>query len=103
MRIAREEIFGPVLSIIAYDGDDDAIRIANDSPYGLSGSVFGTDEGRVERVVSSLRTGTIGVNSAAGEIGLPFGGYKGSGLGREYCIEALDEFTEVKAVAAQPG
>ena len=89
MRIAREEIFGPVLAAIPYDGEDEAVAIANDSAYGLSGAVFGVDMARVERVARRLRTGSVGLNAIAGDVGLPFGGVKASGLGREYSIEAF--------------
>src|SRR5699024_4961269 len=99
-RVAREEIFGPVLVVIAHDGDDDAIAIANDSPYGLSGSVWGTDTDRVEHVVSSIRTGTLGVNGGQWYgADVPFGGYKQSGIGREMGREGFEEYLEVKAVA----
>ena len=99
MRIAREEIFGPVLSAIPYDDEDDAVAIANDNPYGLSGAVFGADPGRVERVARRLRTGSVGLNAIAGDVGLPFGGVKASGVGREYSIEAFDDFTEMKVLS----
>jgi betaine-aldehyde dehydrogenase len=99
MRVAREEIFGPVLCAIPYDTEADAIRMANDNPYGLSGAVFGGDAGRVERVARSLRTGSVGINAIAGDVGLPFGGVKASGIGREFSIEALDLYTEMKALS----
>ena len=99
MRIAREEIFGPVLSIIPYGSEADAIAIANDTPYGLSGAVFGGDMGRVERVARQLRTGSVGMNAIAGDVGLPFGGFKASGIGREFSIETLDHFTETKVLS----
>ena len=99
-RVAQEEIFGPVLVVIPHDGDDDAIRIANDSPYGLSGAVWGTDPERVEKVVSSIRTGTLGVNGGQWYgADVPFGGYKQSGIGREMGREGFEEYLEVKAVA----
>jgi acyl-CoA reductase-like NAD-dependent aldehyde dehydrogenase len=99
MQIAREEIFGPVLAAIPYDDDDKAVAIANDSAYGLSGAVFGTDTARVERVARRLRTGSVGLNAIAGDVGLPFGGVKASGVGREYSIEAFDDFTEMKVLS----
>jgi betaine-aldehyde dehydrogenase len=99
MRIAREEIFGPVLSAIPYDGEDEAVAIANDSAYGLSGAVFGADTARVERVARRLRTGSVGLNAIAGDVGLPFGGVKASGVGREYSIEAFEDFTEMKVLS----
>jgi aldehyde dehydrogenase (NAD+) len=98
--IAQEEIFGPVLVLIPYGDDDDAVRIANDTPYGLSGAVTSADEGRALAVARRLRTGTVGVN---GGIWLapdtPFGGYRQSGLGREGGVAGLEEYLETKVVA----
>jgi aldehyde dehydrogenase (NAD+) len=98
MTIAREEIFGPVLSIIPYDDDDEAIRIANDTPYGLSGYVSSGDLDRARRVASRMRTGMVHINGADLEALAPFGGYKQSGNGREWGAHGLDEFLEVKSV-----
>ncbi|WP_182358328.1 aldehyde dehydrogenase [Tomitella gaofuii] len=99
-RAAREEIFGPVLAIIPHDGDDDAVRIANDSPYGLSGAVWGDDPARVDRVVRGVRTGTLGVNGGLWySPDVPFGGYKQSGIGREMGVAGFEEYLETKAVA----
>ncbi|MGV9669082.1 MULTISPECIES: aldehyde dehydrogenase [unclassified Gordonia (in: high G+C Gram-positive bacteria)] len=99
-RVAREEIFGPVLVIIPFDDDDDAIRIANDSPYGLSGMVYGTDEDRINKVVNGVRTGTMGVNGGIWySADVPFGGYKASGIGREMGVAGFEEYLETKAVA----
>lgn len=99
-RCAQEEIFGPVLVIIPHDGDDDAIRIANDSPYGLSGAVWGSDPARVERVVSAIRTGTLSVNGGIWYgADVPFGGYKQSGIGREMGRQGFEEYLEIKSVA----
>jgi len=98
MTIAREEIFGPVLSIIPYDDDDEAIRIANDTPYGLSGYVSSGDLDRARRVASRLRTGMVHINGADLEALAPFGGYKQSGNGREWGAHGMDEFLEVKSV-----
>ena len=98
MRVAREEIFGPVLCAIPYDTEADAIAMANDNPYGLSGAVFGGDMARVDRVARSLRTGSVGINAIAGDVGLPFGGVKASGIGREFSIEAFDLYTEMKVL-----
>jgi aldehyde dehydrogenase (NAD+) len=99
-RVAREEIFGPVLVVLAHDGDADAVRIANDSPYGLSGTVFGTDPERINSVVSRLRTGTINVNGGVWYSGdAPFGGYKQSGIGREMGLAGFEEYLETKLVA----
>ena len=99
-RVAREEIFGPVLVVLAHDGDADAVRIANDSPYGLSGTVFGSDPDRVNWVVSRLRTGTINVNGGVWySADAPFGGYKQSGVGREMGLAGFEEYLETKLVA----
>ncbi|MDI9972030.1 aldehyde dehydrogenase [Rhodococcus sp. IEGM 1307] len=99
-RVAREEIFGPVLVIIPHDGDEDAISIANDSPYGLSGSVWGTDPARVKRVVDGVRTGTLSVNGGVWySADAPFGGYKQSGIGREMGVAGFEEYLETKLVA----
>lgn len=99
MQVAREEVFGPVLCVIPYDTVDDAVAMANDNAYGLTSSVFSADRATAERVARRIRAGSIGLNAIAGEIGLPFGGYKASGHGREYSVEAFDGFTEVKAIA----
>ena len=99
-RVAREEIFGPVLTVIAHDGDDDAVRIANDSPYGLSGSVESGSLERAKSVAARIRTGTIGVNGGQWfGPDAPFGGYKQSGLGREMGVEGFEEYLETKLIA----
>jgi aldehyde dehydrogenase (NAD+) len=98
MTIAREEIFGPVLSILPYDTEEDAVRIANDTVYGLSGYVSSANTERALRVASRLRTGNVHVNGAAADFTAPFGGYKQSGNGREWGEYGLEEFLEVKAV-----
>jgi aldehyde dehydrogenase (NAD+) len=99
-RCAREEIFGPVLTVIPYDGDDDAVRIANDSPYGLSGTVFGADPARVAGVASRIRAGTINVNGGVWySADAPFGGYKQSGNGREMGLAGFEEYLETKTIA----
>ena len=99
-RVAREEIFGPVLTVIAHDGDDDAVRIANDSPYGLSGSVFSGDPERAQAVANRLRVGTVNVNGGVWySADVPFGGYKQSGVGREMGVAGFEEYLELKAVA----
>lgn len=98
MTIAREEVFGPVLSIIGYSDEDEAIRIANDSPYGLSGAVQSADPERARRVASKLRTGMVYINGAPGDMMAPFGGYKQSGNGREWGDHAFTDFLEVKSV-----
>ncbi|TCJ89773.1 aldehyde dehydrogenase [Nocardia alba] len=98
--VAQEEIFGPVLVVIAHDGDDDAIRLANESPYGLSGSVWGSDPDRIERVVSGVRTGSLSVNGGLWyHPDVPFGGYKQSGLGREMGVAGFEEYLETKVIA----
>jgi aldehyde dehydrogenase (NAD+) len=99
-RVAREEIFGPVLVILPHDGDDDAVRIANDSPYGLSGAVHGTDLERARAVAARIRTGTLSVNGAVWySADAPFGGYKQSGIGREMGAAGFEEYLETKLVA----
>jgi acyl-CoA reductase-like NAD-dependent aldehyde dehydrogenase len=97
MTIAQEEIFGPVLSILPYDSEDDAVQIANDSPYGLSGGVWGEAE-RAKGVARRIRTGQIEVNGGAFNPSAPFGGYKQSGYGREYGQHGFEEFLETKAM-----
>ncbi len=96
--IAQEEIFGPVLSIIGYDDEDDAVRIANDVVYGLAGGVWGADDERARKVAKRLRTGQVEVNGGRFNPNAPFGGYKQSGIGREYGKFGLEEFLEVKAI-----
>ncbi|MFT7652403.1 MAG: aldehyde dehydrogenase (NAD+) [Limisphaerales bacterium] len=98
MTIAQEEIFGPVLSLIGYEDDDDAIRIANDTEYGLSGYISSADPERAKRVARLIRTGNIHLNGAGVDNQAPFGGYKKSGNGREWGAYGLDEFLEVKAI-----
>ena len=98
MTIAREEIFGPVLSIIPYDDEDDAIRIANDTPYGLSGYVSCADLDTARRIASRMRTGMVHINGAWLDSAAPFGGYKQSGNGREWGHHGIDEYLEVKSV-----
>ena len=98
MTIAQEEIFGPVLSIIAYDTEEEAIAIANDTIYGLAGGVWSGDKERATRVARQLRTGQVEVNGGAFNLNAPFGGYKQSGLGREAGTFGLEEFLEVKSL-----
>ena len=95
--IAREEIFGPVLSVIPYADEAEAIRIANDSQFGLGGSVWSTDAGRARSVAAQVATGTIGINGYVPSIGSPFGGIKASGLGRELGPEALSGYVQLKS------
>jgi len=98
MTIAREEIFGPVLSIIPYEDDEDAVRIANDTPYGLSGYVTSGDLERAQRVAKRIRSGNVHVNGAGPDFSGAFGGYKQSGNGREWGEAGLGEFLELKAI-----
>ncbi|MEW2523769.1 aldehyde dehydrogenase [Streptomyces sp. NPDC047071] len=98
LRIAQEEIFGPVLVVIAYDDEDDAVRIANDSQYGLSGGVWSADEERALAVARRVRTGTVAVNGASVGFDGPFGGFKASGVGREFGAVGLGTYTEYKTI-----
>ena len=98
MTIAQEEIFGPVLSIIPYDSEDEAIAIANDSMYGLAGGVWSGDPERAERVARRIRTGQVEINGATFNPLAPFGGFKQSGHGRELGKFGLEEFLEVKSL-----
>jgi acyl-CoA reductase-like NAD-dependent aldehyde dehydrogenase len=97
-RIAQEEIFGPVLSLIPADDEDDAIRIANDSNYGLNGSVLTQDAEAAYRIARRIRSGAIGQNGLRMDFGLPYGGFKQSGLGREGGIEGLTAYLETKTI-----
>ncbi len=101
--IAQEEVFGPVVSVLAYDSPDDAVRIANDSQYGLSGTVFTADVAAGIDIARRVRTGTYTVNSFALEFAAPFGGYKSSGLGRELGPEGLSAYLESKAISLPAG
>jgi len=98
MTIAREEIFGPVLTILPYENEEEAIQIANDTPYGLSGYVSSGDLDHARRVASRLRTGNVHLNGAQAAFDAPFGGYKQSGNGREWGVNGFEEFLETKAV-----
>ncbi|MEM8770927.1 MAG: aldehyde dehydrogenase family protein [Pseudomonadota bacterium] len=98
MTIAREEIFGPVLCVIGYDTEEEAIEIANDTEYGLAGYVSGGDLERARRVASKIRAGYVTINGAGMDFTVPFGGYKHSGNGREFGAHAFDEFLEVKSI-----
>ena len=100
MRIAQEEIFGPVLVVIPFEDDDDAVRIANESDFGLGGGVVSVDLNRAMKIARRVRTGTMSVNggmSISGDI--PFGGYKASGIGREWGVEGIEEYLETKLIA----
>ena len=98
MTIAQEEIFGPVMSIITYDTLEDAIKIANDTVYGLAGYVVGKDPEKLKQVARSIEAGTVIINEGKGTNDLPFGGYKQSGIGREWGDYGLEEFLEVKSI-----
>ena len=98
MTIAQEEIFGPVLSILPYDTEDDAVRIANDTVYGLAGGVWSADPARAERVARRMRTGQVDINGGSFNPGAPFGGYRQSGIGRELGRFGVEEFLEVKSL-----
>ena len=103
MRIAREEIFGPVLCFIPHDGDDDAVRLANSSSYGLAGGVWSADDARALGVARRLRTGSAAVNGCAAPFpAVPFGGFKESGIGRELGPEGLDSFLETRSLGLPP-
>jgi aldehyde dehydrogenase (NAD+) len=103
-RLAREEVFGPVIAVIPYDGgDDEAVRIANDSNYGLAGSVWSADEARALDIARRVRTGTIGVNYYNIDLGAPFGGMKDSGIGRELGPEGLGNYLEYKSMYVSAG
>ena len=98
MTIAREEIFGPVLSIIPYENEEHAVQMANDTPYGLSGYVTSNDIERGRRIAKRIRAGNVHINGARLDFGGCFGGYKQSGNGREWSEAGLEEFLELKAV-----
>jgi aldehyde dehydrogenase (NAD+) len=98
MTIAQEEIFGPVLSILPYDTEEEAVEIANDTPYGLSGGVWGGDKDHAVEVARRIRTGQIDVNGGAFNPAAPFGGYKKSGYGREYGRYGFEEFLQTKSM-----
>jgi len=99
MTIAREEIFGPVLSIIPYNSDEEAITIANDTPYGLAGYIQGDDMDRVAKIASKIRAGNININGHSGDLNTPFGGFKQSGNGREWGAFGFEDYLEIKAVS----
>ena len=99
MRVAREEVFGPVLCVSPFESEEEAVRVANDTAYGLTNYVQSGDPGRVRRLARALRSGMVQANGAARARGSPFGGYKQSGNGREGGTHGLLEFLEVKAVS----
>jgi betaine-aldehyde dehydrogenase len=102
MTIAQQEIFGPVLSVIPYDTDEEAVRIANDSAFGLAGSVWTADVEAGNDIARRVRTGTFGINNYTADFFAPFGGFKNSGLGREYGPEGLSAYTEIKTIYPPP-
>jgi len=97
-RIAREEIFGPVLAVIPYDGEDEAVRIANDSDFGLGGSIWSADSAHATDVARRVESGTVGVNGYMPSLGAPFGGIKASGIGREFGPEAISAYQNTKSI-----
>lgn len=99
MSIAREEIFGPVLSILPYHSDEEAIEIANDTPYGLAGYIQGADQNRITKIAAKIRAGNININGQSGDLNTPFGGFKQSGNGREWGEHGFEDYLEVKAVS----
>jgi betaine-aldehyde dehydrogenase len=99
MRIMQEEIFGPVVAIVPFDGEDEAVTLANDSIYGLSGSLWTRDIGRALRVARRIETGMISINTSSSvHIEAPFGGVKRSGVGREQGMVALEHYSELKSI-----
>ena len=104
MRIVDEEVFGPVVAVIPFDDEDEAVRLANATPYGLSGSIWSRDIGRALRVAKGVRSGVLSVNSNSSvHTEAPFGGYGMSGLGRELGSHALDAYSEIKNVFVDLG
>ena len=98
MKIAQEEIFGPVLSVIPYDSVDHAVAIANDSPFGLGGGIWSADPDDALDVARRIRTGTLSINGAHPDFLAPFGGFKQSGMGREFGSEGIGQYVEHKAI-----
>jgi acyl-CoA reductase-like NAD-dependent aldehyde dehydrogenase len=100
MKIAREEIFGPVLTVLRYSGEDEAVRIANDSDYGLAGSVWTSDPAHGLEIAGRIRTGTYGIDMYMLDTTAPFGGFKQSGIGREFGAEGLSAYTEIQSTVS---
>ena len=98
MSIAREEIFGPVLSVIPFDNEEEAVRLANDTDYGLAATVWASDVRRAMRMTKAIKAGTVGINGYQLEPNSPFGGFRQSGLGREGGRAAVEAYTELKTV-----
>jgi aldehyde dehydrogenase (NAD+) len=103
MRLAREEVFGPVLAVTAFDDEDEAVRLANSTEYGLSSGVWTRDLGRALRVASRIQAGQVSVNGGVVNSETPFGGYRNSGLGRVKGIEALNTYTQLKTISMGTG
>jgi aldehyde dehydrogenase (NAD+)/betaine-aldehyde dehydrogenase len=104
MLAAQEEIFGPVVTVIPFADEDDAVRIANDVKYGLMATVWTGDPGKGHRIASRIKSGTVGINMPYTAFpGIPFGGYKQSGFGRELALETLDLYLETKSVVTYTG
>jgi betaine-aldehyde dehydrogenase len=102
MRVGREEIFGPVVCVIPYDDKDEAVRIANDSSFGLAGWVWSKDGAHAIEPARRMRTGMVGNNGFAPDLWSPFGGYKESGIGREYGPEGVDAYLDHKSIYGAP-
>ena len=102
MRIAQEEIFGPVLTVIPFDDIDDAVRIANDSRYGLAGTVWTADAEQGTEIARRIRTGSVGINQYMPDLGAPLGGFKNSGIGREGGAQGLDQYVELQSTLLPP-
>jgi betaine-aldehyde dehydrogenase len=98
MKIAQEEIFGPVVCIIPYQGIDQAIQIANDSEYGLDGSIWCADREQGLAIARAVKTGSLSINGRGRDFSAPFGGFKRSGIGREYGVSGIESYIELKAV-----
>jgi acyl-CoA reductase-like NAD-dependent aldehyde dehydrogenase len=104
MTIAQEEIFGPVVVVIPFKNESDAVAMANDSMYGLAGTIWTRDVGRAHRVAGAVETGVLGINTPSTAMpALPFGGYKQSGIGRERGFETLKQYTDVKSIIVYTG
>jgi aldehyde dehydrogenase (NAD+) len=103
MTIEREEVFGPVLTVMSYEDEDEAVRIANDTVYGLAAYVSSSNIDHARSVAARLRTGTVNINYPAWDIRAPFGGFKQSGNGREYADFGIDDYLELKAVVGYGG
>jgi acyl-CoA reductase-like NAD-dependent aldehyde dehydrogenase len=101
MRVAREEIFGPVLVVIPFEDENDAVNIANDSPFGLGGSIFTEDPDHGAALARRIESGSVGINFYGSNMGAPFGGWKDSGIGMEYGPEAIGAYTRMKSIHRQ--